>query len=234
LEKRGIDYKTAKFDNDGNIKPQAPSKIAPDTAKKIKGAIAGVKGGKVVKKKVENIYDVARGLTEKYGVPLEQVKKDQWVVTKDGKLTRAKVIKVRSDGSIKINPSLSDSLPTNPKEKVAVLTNEKDFLSAKAVLGKAKPKPKKQRNGVSVYIDKPNRYESEVTNLFAKHPYVKKLYETSNSSGTYLSQRKPKSGNFTVVTRSDFKKMLDRETSDSITYDDGRGSSRFNRMSNRI
>ena len=49
LEKRGIDYKTAKFDNDGNIKPQAPSKIAPDTAKKIKGAIAGVKGGKVVK-----------------------------------------------------------------------------------------------------------------------------------------------------------------------------------------
>ena len=204
-------------------------------AKKIKAAIFGQsKGGKVVKKKPQNIYEVARELTDRYGVPLSQVKKDQWVVTRDGRLTRANVIKVRSDGSIKINPSRSDSLPTNPQEKVAVLSNEKDFLAAKATLDKAKPKPKKQRDGVSAYIDKPSRYESEVTDLFAKHPYVRKLYETSNSSGTYLSQRKPKSGSFTVVTRSDFKKMLDREASDSMTYDDGRGSSRFNRMSSRI
>jgi len=205
------------------------------TAAKAKKAISGqAKGGKVVKKKIQNIYEVAQELTDRYGVPLSQVKKDQWVVTRDGQLTRANVIKVRSDGSIKINPSRSDSLPTNPQEKVAVLSNEKDFLAAKATLDKAKPKPKKQRNGVSVYIDKASRYESEVTDLFAKYPYVSKLYETSNSSGTYLSQRKPKSGRFSVVTRSDFKKMLNREGSDSRVYDDGRGSSRFDRMSNRI
>lgn len=72
LEKRGIDYKTVQFDKDGNVKPQTTSPdrtttksnrglevtynkkgdlstAAPDTAKKIKSAIAGVKGGKVVK-----------------------------------------------------------------------------------------------------------------------------------------------------------------------------------------
>lgn len=208
--------------------------LGTDQAKKIKKAFVDIKGGQVKKKTKPSIYDVARQLKEEYGVPITDVKKGDWVVTKHGELTKAVSTKALSNGSIKISVNGGSDIVEQPSEKVVKIGSEQVFLKVRKLLNDAKPKPPKQRDGVSVYIDKPSQYESEVVNLFAKHPHVNRLYETSNSNGTYLSQRKPRAGRFFVVNRSEFKKMLEKELSDARELDDSRGSSTLAKMKEQI